>query len=65
MPNPHGKPHPHPIDKVTRLAADLTIRAMQARAFDTFKTPIELADFCVAVAKRVIDQPINGDSDKE
>ena len=69
MPNPH-KPHPHdkphpPIDKTTRLAADLAISAVQVRAFDHFKTPIELADYCIDVAKRVIDRPIDGDVDKE
>lgn len=51
-----------PEKKIASLAGHLAANAMQGRMFDNYK-PEEIADFCVKIANRIIDAPINGDVD--
>lgn len=61
---PPGKPHERHVSK---LAAELAVSAMGANIFE-WGDPNKVADFCIAVARRVIDAPDetpapDGDSD--
>lgn len=54
---PHDK---KPNKKIISLAGELAANAMAARMFDAYK-PEEIADFCLAAARRIIDKPIDTD----
>lgn len=55
-------PDKKPQKKVISEAFDLAAAAMQGRMFETSK-PEEVADYCLIVAKRIYDAPIDGDDD--
>lgn len=48
-------PDKHNEKKIDKAALELASNAMVAGAFDRFKAE-EIADYCVAVAKRIIEQ---------
>lgn len=59
-PNPNGPP-----SKANKLAADFATAAFRARIFDLpqFDKPDALADYCLAVAKKIAETPIDSDGD--
>lgn len=51
-----------PQKKVISEAFDLAAAAMTARMFESAK-PEEVADYCLAVAKRIYDAPMDVEED--
>lgn len=64
MPNPHDKPQNGP-DKAVKTAIDIsarfTVTAIDNGMFAAGTKPEEIADFFLAITKRIIDAPIDGD----
>ena len=70
---PHDKhdKHHHKADKAAKHAVDigvrLTVAAIDAGVLTAASTPTpeQIADFFLAVTRRIIDAPIDGDGDTE
>lgn len=63
---PHDKHHPHNgPDKAAKAAIDIaarfTVAAIDNGVFAAGAKPEEIADFFLAITKRIIDAPIDGD----
>lgn len=68
MPKPKHA-HPHGQDRVDKrvvgVAKDFAVAALNARAFDKFDKPEELAAYCLKVSKDIIDYDSDIDVDED